>query len=143
VKSIDVDLPLCGAWKKEGVTVAGREDRTPGDALDELRGPVGLYAAKDGTLYVADRWNHRVMKYGRNGSRNGTPIGNGRGNGSRQLNSPVAVVVDEATNAVYISDYENNRVQLWSGPGVETVVGIRGQNGSSIDTFYKADDIQR
>lgn len=33
----DVDLPLCAAWKKEGVTVAGRDDANPGDTLDALR----------------------------------------------------------------------------------------------------------
>jgi tripartite motif-containing protein 71 len=146
VESIDVDLPLCAAWKKEGVTVAGREDGTPGDAIDELRRPTGLYVAKDRTLYVADRGNHRVMIYPPNGSRNGTPIGDGRGNGSRHLNSPTAVAVDEATNAVYISDFENQRIQLWSDGGlglnVATMVEMRGQNGSSMNIFYRADDIQ-
>lgn len=122
--------------------MAGNLNATPGEALDELRQPVSLYVAKDGKLYVADRGNHRVMKYAPNRSRNGTSIGDGRGNGSHQFDCPTAVVVDETRNAVYISDYGNNRIQRWSETGVETVVGIRGQDGSDIDTFYKADDIQ-
>ena len=146
MNSVDVDLPLCAAWKTSGVTVAGSEDGIPGDALDELRGPVGLHAARDGTFYVVDKWNHRVMKYVPNGSRHGTQIGDGRGNGSRQLFYPNAVVVDEATNAVYISDYDNQRIQLWPDGGmsarVETVLGQLTTNNSAIGDFSQANDIQ-
>jgi hypothetical protein len=138
VEGVDVDLPLCAAWKTLGVTVAGREDT--------LNEPVGLYATKDGTLYVVDRRNHRVMKYTSNGGGNGTQISDGKGNGSRHLNSPTAVVVDEATNAVYISDYGNSRIQLWSegglGPNVETVLGILTSNDTDTSAFPQADDIQ-
>ena len=146
VKAIDVDLPLCAAWNTEGFTVAGREDGESGDAVDELNKPVGLYAARDGTLYVADRQNHRVMRYTLGDGRNGTPIGDGRGSESRQLDSPNAVVVDEATNAVYISDFENKRIQLWSDGGmnasVETVMGKLSPNDSNSWKFYGAVDLQ-
>jgi hypothetical protein len=143
---MDVDLPLCATWETEGVTVVGRQDGQPGDAIDELNEPVGLYAARDGTFYVADRGNHRVMRYTLDGRRNGTPIGDGRGNGSRQLKSPNAVVIDEKIAAVYISDFGNRRIQLWSeggmGAKVETVVGKLDLNDSDTGTFYGADDIQ-
>ena len=146
VKGFDADLPLCAAWKTEGVTVAGHEDGEPGDAVDALNEPVGLYAARDGTVYVADQGNHRVMRFTLNGSRNGTPIGDGKGNEPRQLDSPNAVVVDEATNAVFISDFGNRRIQLWRegeiGVGVETVIGKRDLNRSDTEAFYGADGIQ-
>ena len=52
------------------------------------------------------------MKYNLNRGLNGTQIGNGRGSGPRQLDSPVSIAVDEEMNAVYISDYGNDRIQL-------------------------------
>ena len=107
---------------------------------------MGLYAARDGTLYVVDRGNHRVMRYAPNSGRNGTQIGDGRGNGPRQLDGPTAVVVDEVINAVYISDYENKRVQLWHDRGmsarVETVLGQLTTNNSGTSSFSQANDIQ-
>ena len=141
VKGIDVDLPLCAAWKTSGVTVAGREDGICGDALDQLAEPGGLYATRDGTLYVVDRGNHRVMKYTSGGGRNGVQIGDGRGSGPRQLDAPNAVAVDEVTNAVYISDYGNKRIQMWSeggiGSEVETVL-----EPLTTNNFFPAEDIQ-
>ena len=128
----------CASWKTAGVTVAG--------LVDELHEPVGLFATRDGTLYVADRGNHRVMKYTASGSRNGTQIGDGRGSGPRQLDSPNAIVVNEATNAVYISDYGNSRVQVWNeggtGVNVWTVLGNQSSNSSDRPDFSRADDMQ-
>ena len=133
-----MDLPRCAAWKTSGVTVAGRED--------ELREPLRLYSTRDGTLFVADRRNNRVMKYTSNGGRNGTQIGDGIGSEPRQLFRPTAVVVDEATNAVYISDYGNRRIQLWSegglGLNVETVISEVISNNSDTNHFHQADYIQ-
>ena len=45
---LDVDLPLCSAWKTPDVAVAGHEDVKPETAIDALNEPVGLYAARDG-----------------------------------------------------------------------------------------------
>ena len=136
-----MDLPLCAAWKTSGVTVAGREDGTFGNALNELTAPRGLYATRDGTLYVVDRGNHRVMKYTSSSDRNGMQIGDGRGSGPRQLFFPTAVAVGEATNTVYISDYGNSRIQLWREGGIgaraETVLG-----SPTMDNFSRAEDIQ-
>jgi hypothetical protein len=74
------------------------------------------------------------MKYTSARGRNGTQIGDGRGSGPRQLDSPTAV-------AVYISDYENDRIQLWSDGGmgamVETVLQWLTNNSLS-----RAEDIQ-
>ena len=107
---------------------------------------MGLYATRDGTLYVVDRYNDRVVKYASTSGQNGTQIGDGRGNGPRQLVAPTAVVVDEATNAVYICDHENSRIQLWSegglGPNVETVLGTSTSNDTDTSAFPQADDIQ-
>ena len=97
-------------------------------------------------LYVADRENHRVTKYALEGGRNGTPIGDGRGSGPRQLNSPNGVVADALIQAVYISDYENGRIQLWNegglGRSVETVFAKKFPGSPLLNEFPEADDFQ-
>lgn len=86
------------------------------------------------------------MKYSLNGGRNGTQIGDGRGSKPRQLSIPNAVVVDEENNLVYISDYGNNRIQLWNegglGVNVETVIKKPISSGNGTINFFQADDIQ-
>ena len=86
------------------------------------------------------------MRYAANEGRNGIQIGDGKGNGSRQLHGPVSVVVNEEINVLYISDYENGRIQLWRNGGidgsVETVLDGLGRNCSSAGILYQADDLQ-
>ena len=86
------------------------------------------------------------MRYAANGGRNGTQIGDGKGNGSRQLHGPVSVVVNEEINVLYISDYENSRIQLWRNGGIggsgETMLDGLGRNGSGTGILYQVDDLQ-
>ena len=117
VKAVDIDLHRCAAWKPQGITIAGRENATPGSELDAWRKPERLYAAQDGRLYVVDQQNNRVMRYTMKSGRTGVQIGDGAGSGPRQMREPTSVVVDEAINALYISDYGNRRVQRWSEEG--------------------------
>ena len=109
-----MNLPFCVAWNTTGVTVAGNEDGIAGSIAGRLFAPQGLYATKDGRLYVADSQNDRVMKYTWNGSRGGTQIDAGAGEGLRQMYILTAVAVDEETGKVYINDGpKQRRVQLW------------------------------
>ena len=129
VKGADVNLPLCVAWNTTGITVAGNEDGIAGRIAGRLFAPQGLYATKDGRLYVVDSQNNRVMKYTWNGSRDGTQIGAGAGNGLRQMFIPTAVVVDEKTGKVYVNDYQDERIQRWTetkaGATVEIVIDTK------------------
>lgn len=85
------------------------------------------------------------MKYTLDTGRNGTQIGDGRGTGPRQLYGPVAVTVDEEINAVYISDFENNRIQRYTegelGLTVETVIQRPPPDDFETGVFSQADDI--
>lgn len=44
-----------------GVMVAGTGFE--GWSLDQLRLPMGIFVADDGTLYIADHGNHRIQKW--------------------------------------------------------------------------------
>jgi hypothetical protein len=53
--------------------------------------------------------------------------GNGQGSAANQLSDPDGVFVDGAGN-IYVSDFENNRVQKWA-PGATAGVTVAGGNG--------------
>jgi DNA-binding beta-propeller fold protein YncE len=146
VKGTDIDLPLCATWNKSGITVAGRQDATSSAALDALNQPMGLYAAIDGFLYVADYMNDRVMMYNTSSGRLGTPIGSDRATKSAQLHKPTSVLLDPITNVLYIVDGENGRIQRWSdgglGTSVQTFVGPLELNTSAKSHSFRAHDIQ-
>lgn len=142
-----MNLPLCVAWNTTGVTVAGNEDGISGSMAGRLFAPQGLYATKDGRLYVADSQNDRVMKYTWNGSRGGTQIGSGAGEGLRQMLIPTAVAVDEKTGKVYINDYKNERIQRWTetkaGGTVEIVIDSTMPSATAVAAKFSAGtDIQ-
>ncbi|CAF1335338.1 unnamed protein product, partial [Rotaria magnacalcarata] len=85
-----------------------------GSALTQLYYPYGLFVDTLGTLYVADYWNHRVMRWAQ-GANQGTVIvgGNGGGAGANQFNSAIGLSFDRHGN-LYVADYGNHRVQRFS-----------------------------
>jgi hypothetical protein len=96
-----------------GVTVGGYSNETAGNASDVLSKPFGIIVGNDGSLYVGDTQNARVIHLPV-GSLIGTVVaGTGTvGNGSNQLNYPSNLYVDAASN-VYVSDTRNGRAMLW------------------------------
>ncbi len=106
-----------------------------------LRNPYDVTFAADGTMYIADRGNHRVRKVTTGGVIS-TVAGNGSAgyNGdeiaatSARLNNPYSVAVDAGGN-LYIADYDNERVRVvdtsglihtFAGTGVATIDGDGG-----------------
>lgn len=116
--SFNIDLPddkICrGArWNQNGITVAGGKGQ--GSALNQLAYPNGIFIDdSDGSIYVADKDNNRVMKYIR-GNLNGQIVaGETRsGNNSNQLNGLTKVILDKYGN-MFICDRMNKRIQRWS-----------------------------
>ncbi|CAF5228997.1 unnamed protein product, partial [Rotaria magnacalcarata] len=76
--------------------------------------PNGLFVDTLGTLYVADSWNHRVMRWTQ-GAKQGTVVvgGNGEGAGANQFSNPFGLSFDRHGN-LYVADYNNHRVQRFS-----------------------------
>jgi hypothetical protein len=107
-----------------GITVAGDPAGTSGNDSTKLNKPNALFLDNDGSLYIADGFNHRIQKW-KSGASYGTTVAGGSfGNGSSQLSFPNGVFVD-LTGNIYISDYNNNRVQKWE-PGATTGTTVAG-----------------
>ncbi|UJR20284.1 hypothetical protein I4U23_023415 [Adineta vaga] len=96
-----------------GVTVAGGNGA--GSALNQLNSPTSVIVSrKDGSLYIADGGNHRIVCWKVNaiegiliaGSMNGTA-----GNTAVLLDTPFDLKLDANETFLYVSDMNNNRVQ--------------------------------
>ena len=74
----------------------------------------GLAVGASGTIYLSDKYGHRIRKLSPQGTLLGT-IG-GPGMGSGQFVQPRAVAVDLAGN-VYVADYDGQRVQKFNAAG--------------------------
>ena len=116
--------------------VAGYGNGSQGSALNALMGPLGLARDRNGSIYVADYLNSRVMKY-QQGSLLGTIVaGTGApGNSLTEMNRPIDVHVD-ALNNIYITDSNNNRVMLWrENSSIGHLVAGTGDSGAALNRF--------
>lgn len=104
---------LCATatWNHKGVTVAGGNGA--GLAANQLHHPAGVFVDDDGNLYVADSYNHRVVKWAHGVSSGRVVAGNGKaGNHSDLLNFVSSIVVDK-NGTMFICDRANRRIQRW------------------------------
>lgn len=118
-----------------GVIVAGITGSS-GNAVDQLDTPYGIYLDElNSYLYVADYNNHRIQRFHLGISTNGTTVagGNGVGLGKNQLFHPYSVYVSKTTNAIYIADSDNSRVQRWNSQSTYGVP-IAGKGTLSTNT---------
>lgn len=124
--------------------IAGRMARLGGDgdggAATEARlnAPAGVAVGPDGTVVIADTYNHRIRAVDRQG-RIRTIVGTGEpgdGGSSRavdcRLDHPGGVAVD-ARGTVYVADTYNHRIRAVSpGGSIRTVAGT-GEAGDGGD----------
>jgi hypothetical protein len=88
-----------------------------GSGDGQFNQPRGVAVDASGSIYVVDSDNHRVQKFG--------PTGNfltkwgqyGTGNG--HFNMPTQIAIHPSTGNLYVVDYKNNRVEVFSA-GVST-----------------------
>jgi sugar lactone lactonase YvrE len=94
--------------------IAGND--VQGSELNQLSNPRGIYVDQNGTVYVADSDNNRVVKWV-SGATQGVVVagGNESDNTDSALNNPCGIYVDEVLEpgTLYICDYGNNRIQKW------------------------------
>ncbi|CAF0819187.1 unnamed protein product [Adineta steineri] len=100
-------------WKQYGSTIAGGYGE--GDQSNQLYWPYGICVDDDQTIYIADWWNHRIVKW-KYDTNHGQVVagGNGKGNRRDQLNLPTDVILDKNNDALIICDWGNRRVVRWS-----------------------------
>ncbi len=104
-----------------------------------LNRPAGIALDVTGNLYIADYANNRVRKVAPDGivttvagNGNGGYFGDGGPATSAELNLPVGVAVDAASN-LYIADQYNNYVRAVSSLGIIAAFAGNGSYGSSGD----------
>ena len=128
-----IDIPINARWTLDGITVAG--ENKSGSELNQLHYPSGLHIDHDGAIYIADSYNHRIVKWVCDAT-SGQIVAGGNGEGDRpdQLNKPTDVIVDKED--IIICDYKNRRVVKWprrNGTSGETII-------SNIDCWGLAMD---
>ena len=93
-----------------------------GSFLAEWKGPdPGFYGPRkiaigpDNSLYVVDQGRIRIVRF----DQNFRPLATWgeKGNGESQFDDPTSVVVDPATNKVYVADPRNQRIQVFDATG--------------------------
>jgi sugar lactone lactonase YvrE len=110
------DLPSDATWSQNGITVAGNNES--GSSFEQFHSPEGLYADENGTVYIADMNNNRIMMW-RPGAKYGQKVAGGYGQGDRndQLFWPKDVIVDRKSDSLIISDFGNHRIVRWPRRG--------------------------
>ena len=108
-----------------GTTIAGSSAGIGGAALSQLQNPDRIYVAPDGTMYIPDLSNSRILKW-LPGAPAGIVVagGNGTGSAANQFNRPTSVFLDKQDN-IYVTDQTNGRIQKWT-PGATTGITIAG-----------------
>ncbi len=123
-------------------TVAGIRPADKGTAKDAwLSGPRGVAVHSDGSLYIADSDNHRVLMVTAADTFTtvaGTGVRGSDGDdgpaSAAQLNIPTSVAV-HSDGSLYIADSANHRVRKVDPNGtISTVAGIGGRGYNRADT---------
>ena len=121
-------------WSTDGQTVAGGQEQ--GDTLNQLYSPFGLDVDDDGSLFIADTDNHRIVQWQPNASQ-GDIIAGGEGPGDRidQSSEPTAVVIDRINRSLIISEGGIRRVIRWrlGGGESEEIISNVDSSGLAMD----------
>ncbi|CAF1493020.1 unnamed protein product, partial [Adineta steineri] len=99
-------------WKQNAITVAGGNGH--GQKLNQLNRPEGIFIDKNKNIFIADRYNHRIVEWKYNAKEGQIIAGeNEEGNRMNQLNGPTDVIVDQQNHSIIIADKGNRRVIQW------------------------------
>lgn len=119
-----------GSWNTTGTTLIGGT---------QLNNQWGLVFDSSDTLYIADRLNHRILKWTVNATNATTVAGQANctsGTNMYYLNEPTCIQLDSSGN-IYIADMKNNRVQFWAkGASYGTTVAGTGRKQIKFISIY-------
>lgn len=95
------------------LTVAGF-NLGAGSGYSELYNPMAISVASNGTMYILDSSNYRVLRW-LPGEPVGVAVVGGRGSGTTldKIGVSYAMFLDARQN-IYVSEYGNHRISLWT-----------------------------
>jgi len=113
--------------------------RTSDSNSFSLNEPFGIFLDEDNSyIYVADSYNYQIQRFSLfdESPNNGTTVagGNGQGSANNQLFLPYGVYVSKKTQAIYIADIYNHRIQRWNQgdqSGITIAGDLNGNSGSN------------
>lgn len=126
---LDSEGNLLGQWGAFSGT-----DQTPPAPVGTFNEPWGIALAPDGTVYVADTWNHRIQSFTPDGQFKNAWGQFGQGAGPSDLYGPRDVVVGR-DGLIYVSDTGNKRIVAYTPDG-EYVSQVGGE-GDQLGQFVE------
>ncbi|CAF1269152.1 unnamed protein product [Adineta steineri] len=99
-------------WKQNAIIVAGGNGE--GQKLSQLDHPSGIFIDKKKNIFIAERWNDRIVEWKYN-AKEGQIIAGENGEGDRidQLDGPTDLILDHQNHSIIIADFKNSRVIRW------------------------------
>ena len=86
----------------------------PGNETNQLCVPTYFDIDDDGSLFIVDKWNHRIVHWKPNAEQGEIIIGGkGQGNRSYPLFSPKTVLIDRMNDCLIINDSTTHQVMRW------------------------------
>lgn len=82
------------------------------DIIGPMLQPTGVAVTDDGTIYISDTGNDRILEVSNSGK--WKRISYGTGTGAGYFNKPRGITIDN-NGIIYVADYKNNRIQYYNG----------------------------
>ena len=109
--------------------------------FEDPTGPAGIAIDSEGTVYVSDPADHRIVRTGCDGVAVVTPCVGGRGSLPVQFDTPRGILILKARRALFVADSENHRVQIFDLASKQLVeiwgqpIGQEPQPGTEAGRF--------
>ena len=106
-----------------------------------LNGPNGVGVAANGHIFVSNWWTGYITELTAKNAfvrQFGSP-----GSGVTQLSNPSQILMDNVNGLIYVQDYSNKRVSVWTQLGIPVTVigqGVLGSNFNSYGSYGMALD---
>ena len=126
---IDQDGRLIDSWGEYGASDFTNGIAAPGGTFNE---PWGIAVGPDGSVYVADTWNHRIQKFTADGDFVTMWGDFGAAETLYSFWGPRGVAVDDE-GRIFITDTGNKRVVIFDGDG--NALGSFGGAGLGVGEF--------